>query len=302
MEIGFALPVTGSWATAENCIDIAETAERMGYSSLWSFQRLLSPVTPEDQQWLPPAYHSVLDPFSVLAFAAARTSRVRLGVAVVNAPFYPVLLLSKIATTIDRLSNGRLDLGLGLGWMPEEFRATGVTMDQRGARLDETVAALDAIWAGGVVSFKGTSVSIPNSVIEPRPIQAPRPPLILGGSAPAALRRAGRIADGWVSASTADLETLRDPIEIVRRAAEDAGRDPDKLRFICRGVVRVRAGDRSPLTGTLDQIGDDILRLAEQGVTETFIDLNFDSEIGASDVDPLRSMERAHEVLAALAP
>jgi alkanesulfonate monooxygenase SsuD/methylene tetrahydromethanopterin reductase-like flavin-dependent oxidoreductase (luciferase family) len=73
MIIGFALPVSGSWATPENCIEIAETAERLGYGSLWTFQRLLSPVTPDGQQWLPPAYHSVLDPLSVLSFAAART-------------------------------------------------------------------------------------------------------------------------------------------------------------------------------------------------------------------------------------
>jgi probable F420-dependent oxidoreductase len=302
MEIGFALPVTGSWATAENCIDIAESAERLGYSSLWSFQRLLSPVTSEGVQWLPPAYHSVLDPFSVLAFAAARTSRVRLGVAVINAPFYPVLLLAKIAATIDRLSHGRLDLGLGLGWMPEEFRATGSTMEKRGAQLVETITALQSIWAGGVVAFEGSSVSIPDSVVEPLPVQSPRPPLILGGSAPAALQRAGRIADGWVSASTADLQTLGDPIQIVRRAAQDAGRDPDRLRFICRGVVKVRTGDRSPLTGSIEQIRDDLQRIAEQGMTETFIDLNFDPEIGAVGADPRRSMERAHELLEALAP
>ena len=302
MEIGFALPVSGSWATAENCIEIAESAERLGYCSLWTFQRLLSPVTPEGQQWLPPAYHSVLDPFSVLAFAAARTRRVRLGVAVVNAPFYPAALLAKIVTTIDRLSGGRLDLGLGLGWMPDEFRAMGVSMERRGDRLVETIAALDAIWTDGVVSFDGTSVSIPESVMAPMPVQMPRPPMLLGGSAPAALRRAGRIADGWVSASTADLTALRDPISVVRSAAQDAGRDPDALRFVCRGVVKVRSGERAPLTGSLGEIRDDLELIAAQGMTETFIDLNFDPEIGSPDADPARSMDRAREVLEALAP
>lgn len=302
MEIGFALPVSGSWATAENCIEIAESAERLGYSSLWTFQRLLSPVTPEGQQWLPPAYHSVLDPFSVLAFAAARTSRVRLGVAVVNAPFYPPALLGKIAATIDRLSDGRLVLGLGLGWMPDEFRAMDVSMEGRGERLVETIAALDALWADGVVSFDGSSVSIPEAVIAPTPVQAPRPPILLGGSAPAALRRAGRIADGWVSASTADLSTLREPIGLVRSAAQNAGRDPDALRFVCRGVAKVRSHERAPLTGSLGEIREDLDLIAAQGMTETFIDLNFDPEIGSPDADPARSMERAREVLEALAP
>lgn len=302
MKIGFALPVAGSWATAENCIEISEGAERLGYSSVWAFQRLLSPVDADGGQWLPAAYHSVLDPFSVLAFAAARTSRVRLGVAVVNAPFHPVVLLAKTAATIDRLSGGRLDLGLGLGWMPDEFTATGTSMEARGARLVETIAALDAIWAGGVVSFEGPTTSIPAAVIEPTPVQRPRPPLLLGGSAPAALRRAGRLADGWVSASTADLVTLREPIGLVRRAAEEAGRDPDALRFVCRGVVKVRDGERAPLTGTLTQIRGDLERIADQGMGETFLDLNFDPEIGDPAADPLRSMERAREVLEALAP
>lgn len=302
MEIGFALPVSGSWATADNCIEIAETAERLGYSSLWAFQRFLSPVTPEGQQWLPPAYHSVLDPFAVLAFAAARTSRVRLGVAVVNAPFYPPALLGKIAATIDRLSDGRLVLGLGLGWMPDEFRAMGVSMEGRGDRLVETIAALDALWADGVVSFDGSSVSVPEAVIAPPPVQSPRPPILLGGSAAGALRRAGRIADGWVSASTADLSTLREPIGIVCDAAEAAGRDPGALRFVCRGVARVRSDERAPLTGSLDEIRDDLGLIAAQGMTETFIDLNFDPEIGSPDADPVRSMDRAREVLAALAP
>ena len=302
MEIGFALPVSGSWATADNCIEIAESAERLGYSSLWTFQRLLSPVTPEGQQWLPPAYHSVLDPFTVLAFAAARTRRVRLGVAVVNAPFYPPALLAKIATTVDRLSGGRLDLGLGLGWMPEEFRAVGASMDGRGAQLVDTIAALREVWADGVVSLDGASAGTPQPVMAPSPLQTPRPPLLLGGSAPAALRRAGRIADGWVSASTADLSTLREPIGIVRRAAEEAGRDPDALRFICRGVLRVRSDERAPLTGSLGEIRNDLDLIAAQGMTETFIDLNFDPEIGSPDADPARSMDLAREVLDVLAP
>lgn len=302
MEIGFALPVSGSWATADNCIEIAESAERLGYSSLWTFQRLLSPVTPEGQQWLPPAYHSVLDPFTVLAFAAARTRRVRLGVAVVNAPFYPPALLAKIATTVDRLSGGRLDLGLGLGWMPEEFRAVGASMDGRGAQLVDTIAALREVWADGVVSLDGASAGTPQPVMAPSPLQTPRPPLLLGGSAPAALRRAGRIADGWVSASTADLSTLREPIGIVRRAAEEAGRDPDALRFICRGVLRVRSDERAPLTGSLGEIRNDLDLIAAQGMTETFIDLNFDPEIGSPDAHPARSMDLAREVLDVLAP
>jgi len=302
MDLGFALPVSGSWATPENCIEIAESAERLGYSSLWTFQRLLSPVTMDGQQWLPSAYHSVLDPLSVLSFVAARTSRVRLGVAVINAPLIAPVQLAKVATTIDRLSNGRLDLGIGAGWIPDEFAAVGALFERRGAQMSEYISALDACWAGGVSSFEGEFTALPASVIAPAPVQRPRPQVLMGGAAPAALRRAGRLADGWVSASSTDLNTVGQSIEIVRMAAIDAGRDPDILRFICRGAVRVRDGERAPLTGTFEQIRDDIGGLEVQGMTELFIDLNFDPEIGSEEADPARSMQRARRVLAELAP
>jgi len=302
MDLGFALPVSGSWATPENCIEIAESAERLGYSSLWTFQRLLSPVTMDGQQWLPSAYHSVLDPLSVLSFAAARTTRVRLGVAVINAPFMAPVQLAKIATTIDRLSNGRLDLGLGAGWMPDEFAAVGAPFERRGAHMSEYVRALDACWAGGVSSFEGEFSVLPASVIAPSPVQLPRPQILLGGAAPAALRRAGRLADGWISASSTDLTTVDESIAMIRLAAVEAGRDPELLRFICRGVVRVRDGERAPLTGTFEEIRGDIRGLEAQGMTELFIDLNFDPEIGSQDADPQQSMERARRVLEEFAP
>jgi probable F420-dependent oxidoreductase len=302
MEIGFALPVSGTWATAENCIEISESAERLGYHSVWTFQRLLSPVTAEGLQWLPPAYHSVLDPLSVLAFAAARTTRVRLGVAVVNAPFMAPVQLAKVATTIDRLSNGRLDLGIGSGWMADEFTAAGAQFDRRGAQMTEYIEALDVCFAGGVSSFNGEFSTLPASVLSPTPIQRPRPQLLLGGAAPAALRRVGKLADGWISASTTDLTTVGESVDLIRRSAIESGRDPDELRFICRGVVRVRNGERAPLTGGFDEIRTDIAELATQGITEVFIDLNFDPEIGSPDADPEQSMRRARRALEELAP
>jgi alkanesulfonate monooxygenase SsuD/methylene tetrahydromethanopterin reductase-like flavin-dependent oxidoreductase (luciferase family) len=117
-----------------------------------------------------------------------------------------------------------------------------------------------------------------------------------------ALRRAGRVAAGWISSSQADLTHIDESIGIVRRAAVDAGRDPDELRFVCRGVVKVRRDERAPLTGGLDDIRSDLADLAAKGVTETFVDLNFDPQIGSPDADAQESMRRAHEVLEALAP
>ena len=130
MRIGFGAPVAGAWATPSYLASFAEQAEDAGYASLWTFQRLLVP----EGSGMEPVYRSVLDPMVALGFAAGRTSRIRLGVAVVNLPFVSPAYLAKQATTVDVLSGGRLDLGLGLGWMPEEFTATGASAARRGAR------------------------------------------------------------------------------------------------------------------------------------------------------------------------
>ena len=302
MQIGFAAPLSGSWATPANMVEIAVAAEGLGYSSLWTFQRLLSPVDEQGEFVLAPQYRSVHDPLSTLAFLAGRTSTIRLGVAVLNLPFYAPLVLAKQLTSIDVLSGGRLDVGLGTGWSPDEFEAAGVPMARRGKRADDFLATLEAIWGGGVVDHTGDFYRVPRSRIEPAPVQQPHPPVLLGGMSDAALRRAGRAADGWISSSQADLSRIDESIDVVRAAARDAGRKVDALRFVCRGVVKVRAGERGPLTGSLDEVREDLAMLAGKGVTEVFVDLNFDPEIGSPDADPEVSMRRARAVLEALAP
>ena len=311
MQIGFAVPLAGSWATPDNQTALARRAEELGYHSLWTFQRLLYPDDPaaaeEPRRWAP-VYRSVHDPIVTLAFLAGVTTRVRLGVAVLNYPWYSPLLLAKMATTLDTISRGRLDLGLGLGWANEEFAATATTPGRRGARAEEFVRALDAIWTQDVVEHRGELGDLSGVRVDPKPVQRPRPPVLLGGIVEPALRRAGRLADGWISSSGQDLTTIRQAIEVVRVGARDAGRDPAALRFVCRGVVRVRpaggSGDRArrPLSGSYDEIRGDLALLAEQGVTETFLDLNFDSEVGSPDADPAESMRRGHEVLEELKP
>src|ERR1700744_2844019 len=129
MKIGFGAPVAGAWATPGYLTSFSEQAEELGYASLWTFQRLLVP----EGSGMEPVYHSVLDPLVALGYVAARTTRIRLGVAIVNLPFVSPTYLAKQAATVDVLSSGRLDLGLGIGWMPEEFTATGATMPRHGA-------------------------------------------------------------------------------------------------------------------------------------------------------------------------
>lgn len=300
MRIGFGAPVSGSWATPENLAAVARRAEELGYHSLWTYQRLLSPVDASYGE----VYRSVQDPIVPLAYAAAVTSRIRLGVAVVNLPFVAPVVLAKQLATLDVLSGGRLDAGLGNGWSDEEFTATGATKRRQGRRAEEFIAVLRRLWTDDVVEFQGEFYQIPRMRMDPKPVQRPHPPILLGGGAEPALRRAGRLCDGWVSSSRMDPRRLGEAVALVRAAAEQAGRDPASLRFVCRAAVRVRpAGARQgPLTGTPDQIRADFDDIAAQGITELFVDLNFDPEIGSPDADPAASRRRADEALAAFAP
>jgi probable F420-dependent oxidoreductase len=304
MQIGFGAPVAGAWATPQYLAAFAEQAEQAGYASLWTFQRLLVP----EGSGMDPVYHSVLDPMVALGYAAARTSRIRLGVAVVNLPFVSPGYLAKQAATVDVLSGGRLDLGLGIGWMPEEFALTGAPMPRRGARAEEYLAVLRALWAGGVSARQGEFYTIPAGRQDPRPVQRPGPPVLLGGMARPALERAGRIADGWVTSSRADLTKVAQAAGVIRAAAAAAGRDPAAIRVICRGAVLAGEeakgpdGGRRLLSGSYPQIREDAAWLAGQGVTELFYDLNWDPRVGNPEVEPEAAAGRAAEILAELAP
>src|SRR5215210_3724356 len=242
VQIGFAVPMSGSWATPANQVTVARRAEELGYASLWTFQRLLfpaDPAGPDAARWQP-VYRSVADPLVTLAFLAAHTSRIRLGVAVLNMPWFAPILLAKQTATLDAVSGGRLDIGLGIGWSSLEYAAAGAPFDRRGDRAEEFVACLKALWTDDVVDFDGEFHQVRGAIVEPKPVQSPHPPLLLGGSAEPALRRAGRRTDGWISSSGQDLTSIGASVRVVQDAAADAGRDPASLRFVCRGVVRLR--------------------------------------------------------------
>jgi probable F420-dependent oxidoreductase len=304
MQIGFGAPVSGSWATAANQVEIAQRAEALGYHSLWTFSRILYPDAPVEQRLAPP-YRSVHDPLIAAAFLAGVTKRVRLGLAVVNLPFYAPLVLAKALTSIDVLSNGRLDAGLGLGWAPEEFVAAGVDIARRGARAEEFLACLRAIWTTDPVEFKGEFYKVPRGWVDPKPIQKPYPPILLGGNAERALRRAGQVADGWISSSRMPGSSIPGAVATIRRAAENAGRNPADVRIVVRGSLRLRETDNADdptMTGTVEKVRADLEAYAAAGTDEVFLDLNFDELIGSPDADPARSMAHAHQVLETFAP
>jgi probable F420-dependent oxidoreductase len=304
MQIGFGAPVAGAWATPRYLAAIARKAEEAGYASLWSFQRLLVP----EGSGMEPVYQSVLDPMVALGYAAASTSSIRLGVAVINLPFVSPTVLAKQATTVDVLSGGRLDLGLGIGWMPEEFTATGASTARRGARTEEYLAVLHTLWADEVSSFDGEFYTIPAGRQDPRPVQKPGPPVLLGGMSRPAMERAGRIADGWITSSRADLSKIPEAVAVIRDAASAAGRDPDAVRIVCRGVVLSGPEAKGPgdarrlLSGSFAQIREDAAWLGEQGVTELFYDLNWDPRVGSPSVEPEAAAARAEVILTELAP
>ncbi|MEV7006963.1 TIGR03619 family F420-dependent LLM class oxidoreductase [Streptosporangium sp. NPDC051022] len=299
MRIGFAVPVSGSWATPGNMVRVARRAEELGYHEVWTFQRLLYP----QGHSMGPVYRSVHDPVVTLAYLAGVTDRVRLGVAVLNMPFASPAMLAKQLTSLQAVSGGRLDVGLGLGWMPEEFAASGVSFERRGRRGEEFIHVLRRLWSEETVEHKGEFYELPPVHQDPKP--PTQPPILLGGSAEVALRRAGRLADGWISSSREDLDRVDERIYIVKEAARAAGRDPEALRFVTRGVTQIRpagAAGRVPLTGSFEEIRQDVAGLEAKGVTDVFHDLNFDPQIGSPDADPGESMRRAEAALEALAP
>jgi probable F420-dependent oxidoreductase len=297
MLIGVGAPVSGAWARPENVARFASLAERLGYHSAWTLQRLLVPA----DNSMAPVYRSVLDPVVTLAYAAAHTTRLRLGVAVLNLPFLSPAIVAKQAASLDVLSGGRLDLGLGIGWSELEFAATGAVMRRRGVRAEEYLAVLRTLWTDEVSHFEGAFYTVPPSRMAPKPVQRPGPAVLLGGFAEPALERAGRAADGWISGSTFDLARIEHSARTVRTAAEKAGKDPARTRIICRGAVKLGPRD-GLLTGSYDDVRTDAEHLAEFGVTEMFYDLNWHPVVGSPDSDPAAATELADEILHALAP
>jgi len=188
---------------------------------------------------------------------------------------------------MDQLSNGRIDVGLGLGWSEDEADVTNTPFETRGRRGAEYIAAMKALWADDPVEFHGDYVDVPLTEFGPKPVQRPHPPLYMGAFAPVALRRAGKIADGF-TACCAPVDAILQMREAVQAAATDAGRDGAALPTVVRCLVH-RTDERLPdegrpvAHGTWDQIHGDCVRLDEAGVEVTFFDVNFVTDVDGVD-------------------
>jgi probable F420-dependent oxidoreductase len=315
LSISFGLPVSGSWATPATMLHVARRAEALGYAALYTFQRVLRPAdggsvdeaaNPSARPVDDPSYEAVHDALLPLALVAGHTERIGLGTATLCAPFTAPALLAKSAATLDVLTGGRLTLGLGIGWMPHEYAAAGVPFSRRGARMEEYLRCLHALWTQDPVEFDGEFYTVPRSHTGVRPVHLPHPPVLLGGAAPAALRRAGRLAEGWISSTKQDLGSLAASVELVRAGAREAGRDEDGVRVLVRVVVELldddTPGARAPFTGTREQVREDLSALARQGATEVLVDLNFSPRVGSPHVDAEQAVAYAERVLDAFAP
>jgi probable F420-dependent oxidoreductase len=286
MKLGFALPNIGPIGTAEAVSKVAQRAEALGYDSLWTVERLLYPVKPQTPYpatpdgALPEPYKHVLDPVEVLTFAAAQTRKIALGTSVLDIPYYNPVTLARRLTTLDVLSNGRLRLGLGLGWSKDEMDATGADMKNRGAMVDEFLQVLKAIWTTNPAEFHGTFYKLPKSYINPKPVQKPHPPIYLAAFAPPALKRLATMADGWNPVGV-PVEGMAQMFAGIRQMAKEAGRDPSSLTMVVRANLEITdkpLGNDKPrfiFTGTLNQIKEDVAACAGIGAHELFFDPAF---------------------------
>jgi probable F420-dependent oxidoreductase len=280
VRVGFCLPQFGAITRRPGDVArFAREAEALGADSLWAGDRLLAPVHPSvgyaGTTSLPAEFRASLDPFAVLTAAAAVTSRAQLGTSVLNAPWYPPALLARSLTSIDVLSDGRLIPGFGTGWSPEEYQAVGVPMTERGERLDECLDILAALWTANPAEHDGKHWSIPATYADLKPVQRPRPPVYLGGYTPAALRRVGRRADGWLPSARVpgpfDSTALARSWAQIREEAERQGRDPGQLTVI----LRINAS----ATATAADIVTAMVRAGQEtGIGHVFADLMYLAE------------------------
>lgn len=289
MRIGLSVPQLGPLAEPHAIDTVATGAEAAGYDSLWVMDRLLAPLAPRSPYpgtpdgALPVEHHRVLDPLIALTRAASATERVRLGTNVLVAPWYPPVVLARALTTIDVLSGGRLTVGLGVGWSVDEYQAAGAPFTARGARLEEALDVLDGAWSSGTVVYDGTTVRIAPSTIEPKPVQAPRPPVLLAAFAPAGFDRIARRADGWLPTGM-PADVIAGIWAGIQAAAEGHGRDPDTLQLVVRANVKLTSSpldaDRAPFTGTVTQVAGDLRAAEDGGVDELVLDVQADARTG----------------------
>jgi probable F420-dependent oxidoreductase len=313
MRFGVTIPDYRRLASPEHIIHVARRSEELGFDSLWVTDHVVVPE-PYREMFGPTVY----DPLSVHSFLAAHTQRARLGTAVLVIPYRNPVVVAKQLATIDNLSGGRLVFGTGAGWAREEFDALGVPYSERGPITDEYLRVILELWTSPSPEFNGNYVSLRDISAEPRPVQQPHPPVLIGGYGKRAIRRAVDIGQGWLPDGMS-LPDLRSAIDYLRHTAEAAGRDPNSLEVVLRTGLMLSEGftagkdaespptpweqssafsgeeSRLPFRGSVSEVIDDIRAAERIGVRELIFespvqrdDERFDTiEVFASEILPL---------------
>lgn len=285
MKVGL-IPVNVGVPSVEPMLALAEKAEQVGIESLWTFEHVVVPVdykskypySPDGKMGVTPETNFV-DPLVALSAIAARTKRVRLGTGVNILSQTNPLYLAKQAASLDFVSKGRLMLGLGIGWLREEFDAVGVPFERRGERFDDYVVALRKAWSGDVVEHKSDFVKWSGFKTFPIPVQRPGVPIVIGGSKGKAFERIAKLGDGWY-APTANIAQLEPMLKELHAACAKIGRDPKTVEISCMWIPAVEGVDT-------------VKRYAELGVSRLVV------PVMALGSPPVEAVERfANEWLA----
>ncbi|MFN6122482.1 MAG: LLM class F420-dependent oxidoreductase [Actinomycetes bacterium] len=265
MEFGLAFASSIAFHQ-DDTLELCRRAASAGFTSLWGGEHVVLPSSIESRYpytadgRIPAVPETPIpDPLIWLAFAAAAAPGLTLGTCILILPQRNPLVLAKELATLDRLSGGRVELGIGIGWLREEFDALGVPWEHRGARTDEYVAAMRRLWEAPEVEFHGRFVDFAPVTCSPRPISG-RIPIVVGGDTDAAIARAVRLADGWYPGAS-DPDGLRPLVDRFRAACDAADRDPAEIR------LHVNLAPAADAAATHERIG----RLAELGVSRVMV-------------------------------
>ncbi len=304
MRYGFYLPTRGGCANAEALETIVQRGEALGFHSVMIADHVVFPTAidskyPYTVSGVFPGGGDALEQLTLMAFVAGRTRTLRLVTSVMILPYRNPVLTAKMLATIDVLSRGRVTVGVGVGWLREEFEALDAPdFDKRGAASDEYIRIFKTLWTQDPASFAGDFYRFETLRCVPHPVQKPHPPIWIGGHSGPALRRAARYGDGWhpVGANPAvplRPAELRASLDQLFRMTEAEGRDPSKLAISFKApvydpsVTSLTGSERRPFAGSPQQIADDIGAYEKAGVGE----LVFDFRSERLD-DALERMER----------
>lgn len=233
MKLGVTFPQNIIGGEVSTVRDFAQTAEGLGYSHIVAYDHVLGVNPAGYPNWQGPYTSQDLfhDPFTLFSYIAAITERIELSPQIVILPQRQTVLVAKQAASLDYLSNGRLRLGVGIGWNPVEYTGLGKNFRNRGKRSEEQITVMKALWADPHVTFEGKYHTIPDAGINPLPVQQPLP-VWLGGGVDATLDRIGRLGDGWLNIYVSP-DKAPPALDKIRASAEAAGRDPAQIGLDC---------------------------------------------------------------------